>query len=59
MISYYTGVLLLILFEDLNIDFIKEIIGQSQSIFEEVAEKIGYSIIDIENVFDPRIEENF
>lgn len=58
-ISYYTGTLFLLLLDDLKIPFSQEINKQSQYIFEEVAGKFKYKIINIDNIEETELEKHF
>ncbi|MDR7856632.1 hypothetical protein [Tissierella sp.] len=56
---YYSGTLFLLLLEDLDISFTHEIHGQHQHIFEEVADKVGYSSIKIDDIKNLELERYY
>lgn len=56
---YFSGTLFLLLLEELDIPFTHEILGQNQYIFEELADKVGYSSINIDDIKDLELERYF
>lgn len=58
-ISYYSGTLMLILLEQLDIEFVQEINNKNEIIFLEVAEKFNNKTIDLDTIEEIEVEKSF
>lgn len=58
-LSYYSGTLFLLILDELEIEFSREIKGQRKSIFEEVSGSIKYNIRNTEDINYTHIEEEY